>query len=317
MIWVLVDVSYLAYRAMHTLSDLSFEDLATGVVFGFFTQLRQICIDGRINSNQVIIFADSRESKRRLVYPEYKHKRRTSKKTAEEIDKIREMRRQLDVLTGTILPRMGFPVYSQEGLESDDLIAWTARHLTMQGCIEGHNRRQAVMVTADGDLFQSITTRVHWYDPGRNIYHTPETFYMLKGVTCRQWARVKTLSGCRTDNVAGVPGVAEPTAIKYLQGDIPPSRKVHQSIISDRGRSIEERNRGLVVLPHVETSPIVLRPPVFDEESFFFFCERYGLMSIIRERETWLKFLRGTAFPKHRKYEAQSRSPSRPRTIST
>lgn len=289
-IYVLVDLSYLCYRAAHTL-ELSHGDAPTGVLFGVLDQLRRVCLDDRVRSNRVLIFADSKKSYRKQLYPLYKHKRH-AEHTPEEWAVLKAMRDQRDLLANTILPEVGFPVYRQTGLESDDLMAWVAQDLTHS--LHIGSGRQGVMITADGDLFQCISDQVHWYDPGRQAYHTPASLLFTRGVTPQQWARVKVLAGCHTDNVPGVPGVGEKTAVKYLQGNLPPRLRARQAI--DNARSVIKRNERLVVLPHKRTKPVELRDPQYDADRFFHYCRRYGLALFLREAQAWKTLFSGKLF---------------------
>ena len=42
MVWVLIDVSWLAYRALHAVGDMEHEEIPTGVIYGFFQQLKSM-----------------------------------------------------------------------------------------------------------------------------------------------------------------------------------------------------------------------------------------------------------------------------------
>lgn len=286
--WVFIDVSGVAYRAFHSVGSLDFEDIPTGVIFGFFSQLRQICMDPRVRSNRIAIFCDSKTSIRAKSYPQYKAKRKTDR-SPEEVQRISAMYEQLNNLTSSVLPACGLPIYRQEGLESDDLMAYAAKVMTDQG-------QRAIIVTSDGDLFQCISEWVHWFDPQRNIYYTPESFLSAKGIECSEWGNVKAIAGCKTDNVSGVPGVGEITAIHYLNGDLPTTYQTHKSIVSSCGLATASRNSALVVLPHNSTKPFDLVEPKYDVDEFFKQCKKYGLASIIRERKAWESFLHGAPF---------------------
>lgn len=300
MIRVLVDLSYLAYRALYTMGDLSHDELPTGVIFGVLSQIRAACEDPRVQSNRVLIFADSKKSFRKRVFPDYKRKR--NDKTPEEWKAVSIMRDQRSLLEKEILPTIGFPVYRQTGLESDDLIAWTARDLTHS--LHTGPQKQAVIITADGDLFQCISEVVHWFDPGRNAYHTPASILFTRGIDAHRWGEVKSIAGCQTDNVPGVPGVGETTAIQYLLKTLPPGYKRAQAII-DNGEVIK-RNRDLVVLPHRKTKPLELRDPEYRPEEFFKVCEKYGLESFVRERAGWESFFRGARFKLRKRGETRA-----------
>ena len=122
---VLIDLSYLAYRAMHTMKNLDYDDIPTGVLFGVFNQLHYLCFDGRVRSSNIHIFVDSKSSIRTDEYPEYKGQRR-QERTPEEIKRLHSMRSQLNEFGREIMPALGVPTYEQDGMESDDLLASAA-----------------------------------------------------------------------------------------------------------------------------------------------------------------------------------------------
>jgi DNA polymerase-1 len=282
------------YRALHSLGRLGLEygDVPTGVIFGFFNQLRQVCQQPQIASNRVAIFADSRKSHRKKAFPDYKGKRHQDK-TPEEWETHRVMTDQRDLLVARILPDIGLPVYRQTGLESDDLMASAARELTMDSAQGKNGERKGVIVTADGDLYQCINKVIHWYDPQRRIYHDVKSFEAAKGIKPHRWGRVKQLAGCHTDNVPGIPGVAEKTAVAFLNGTLPSHHHRYKVISSPEGQEIIERNCPLVVLPHPRTKPVKLREPEYKPEVFFAFCKKYGLASFLTDEKGWRAFFRG------------------------
>lgn len=279
--WALIDASYLAYRSMYSVGDLSTDDLPTGVVFGFFHQLRTICRDPRVATTRMAVFFDSPDSYRAMEFSGYKEKRRAAERTPEERERLHVMWDQVRQLRDVVLPAIGIQVVRQRGLESDDLIAYAAQRL-----------RECVMVTADGDLFQCISETASWYDPSRRRLLTPETFREQYGIEASRWGEVKCIAGCSTDNVPGVPGVGEKTAVRYLNGQLPPRYKTHQAIISAEGQSIRHRNASLVVLPHRRTLPFRLRRPNYSVEYFFKVCVAYGLDSFLapKARADWTAF---------------------------
>lgn len=282
--WVLVDISYLAHRARYAMDGLEHGDMPTGVIYGFFEQLRTLCQDENINSNKVVFLFDSRKSHRKVVFPDYK-KKRADDLTEEERQQIEVMRDQVELLRSVILPRVGFQVHRQTGCESDDLMAVAAQYLT-------ESVQKGIMVTADGDLWQCISDTVHWYDPARRNYYDPKNFKRKKKIESHRWGLVKAIAGCSTDGVPGIPGVGEDSAIKYILGKLPEHYKRFKAIVSPEGREIIKRNIELVVLPHKKTKPFVLQEPKFNVKSFFRFCKRYGILSYLKEekRAEWERF---------------------------
>jgi len=282
--WILVDISYLAHRARHSLRGMVMEDIPTGILFGFFDQLLSICQTQWIQSNKVLLFGDSRRSYRMKVFPDYKRKRKENR-TEEEKEQISIMYHQVDYLRRDILPAIGFPVYGQKGLESDDLIAWTAGEL-------GRRKEKGVIITSDGDLYQSINEDVCWYDPQRGIRHNPTSFRRLKGVHPDDWGKVKAMGGCSSDGVPGISGVSEKSAIAFIRGELPTHYKRYKAI--DRALTSGSLSywKSLTVLPHQKTKPVNIRPPVYNPSAFFSFCEEYGILSYLEDpgRSKWNRF---------------------------
>ncbi len=306
MISVLIDLSWLAYRALHTMGGLEFEDIPTGIIFGVFNQIRHICMDPRVRSNRVAIFCDSGTSIRARSYPQYKSKRHQDR-TPEQVAQVSAMKEQRIRLQTRILPDIGFPIYSQEGMESDDLMACIANSISYYASshTSGYsvNQKRAVMITSDSDLFQCISPWVHWFDPQRNVYHDAVSFLNKTGIDPDMWGRVKSLSGCSSDNVAGIRGVGEQTAIKYLKGELPATRQTHRKILSPEGQRTLKVNRDLVVLPHRATRPITLRDPEYRIETFFAYCKEFGFHSILDEQKSWEMFFRGSPFKTRKRGE--------------
>lgn len=284
--WVLVDLSYLAYRARFSMKGLAHEEIPTGVLFGVFDQLKSICEDLVVYSNKLAIFCDSKKSYRKDKYPFYKGKRHLNM-TEEEVQDLKLMHQQIDLLKKEIFPEIGIPVYLQTGLESDDLIAKAAQDLTKK-------QQGGIIVSSDGDLFQCITHMVTWYNPQKELHYTISTFAGEKGIEPHKWGKVKAIAGCSTDDVPGVKGVGEKTAILYLQGKLDAKYKAYQSI--RESKDIIKRNKEIVCLPHQETQSIELVSPSFDQKAFFRFCKKYGMASFLKNKKEWEAFFQGPAY---------------------
>ncbi len=284
--WVLIDLSFLSYRAMYSMQGMSYEDQATGVVYGFFEAIRRVCFDPRIQSNQVLIFEDSRESFRRDAFPAYKLRRNTKERTPEELAARAEMHKQLDLMKETILPETGFPLYKQKGLESDDLMA--------QAALQLQHEDKVVIVTADQDLFQCINHNVSWFN-GQDLFMTPEALWKHKEVKPKDWAAVKSVCGCKSDEVPGITGIGEKTAIHYVQGVMPIHCNKYKMITNKYGQAIIERNLPLVTLPHARTKKLDLRAPEYDMGAFFRWAKKLGFRSYLdsKHRE-WENFFSGS-----------------------
>src|SRR6185436_3339106 len=105
---------------------------------------------------------------------------------------------------------------AQDGYEADDLNA---------SICHAHPKRRKVIVSADSDLYQLLqdnwprkgSTRV--YHPITQITLDAGGFEIRYGINPQQWARLKAIAGCSSDEIPGVPGVGEKTAAKFLQGN--------------------------------------------------------------------------------------------------
>jgi hypothetical protein len=285
-----MDLGFLAHRARCSCENLSHADIPTGVTYGFLEQLRTIAHLPRICSNKVLFFGDSPTSFRRDMYPEYKQKRKENR-TPKDLEQIRKMYDQVNVLRWEVLPAVGFPVYGQKGLESDDLIAESTLQLERR-------MESGIMVTSDGDLFQCINKYVTWFDPQRDLHLTVGGLERHKGVSPGQWRTVKAAAGCASDNVSGIPGIGEVGAIQHAMGTLPVEHRKHKIISSLEGQRVLSINYKLVGLPHIQTRPVKLREPVYNQDVFFQFCESVGIATYLEgpKHKQWLNFFRGV-FP--------------------
>ncbi len=103
----------------------------------------------------------------------------------------------------------GIPLFRQEGAEADDLIATLARRL------KGQNF-EVVIVSKDKDLRQLIDEATVLYDVNGDERIDLNNMAAKCGFMPPQAIDIQTLTGDATDNVLGIPGVGEKTAIKLL-----------------------------------------------------------------------------------------------------
>jgi len=242
--WLILDCNFLCHKAFHALKhlNLSHKDIPTGVIFGFMKELNSLS-ELHQCGNFVFCF-DEGFNLRENVLPTYKEKRRDKvlELTEEEQKSKKEFYKQVTKLRDKYLPLAGFRnIFHQDGYEGDDIMASVAENLP-KGDL-------ATIVTSDQDLFQCITKRVDFYDPSKRQLLTKERFKFLYGICPSKWGMVKSIGGCSTDEVPGVKGVGEPTAIKYLKGNLPNHYKVFEAIESKKGSKIIARNKKIVVLP--------------------------------------------------------------------
>jgi DNA polymerase-1 len=247
---VIIDGNFICTAAKHMDKRMNAQHPGTFILFAVMKKILPI-----VESFSPIVTAwvwDSRVSFRREIYPDYKHKRAKAKKEKSEDDKKidRLAIEQLNEIRDVVLPYIGCQnSFLQEGVEGDDLIA--------KICEDYSGKK--VFLTSDHDLFQCISDDAHMFDPIRKELITPRSFFKKWGVHPRIWGDVKCIAGCGSDDVPGVPGVAEKTAVKYLTCNLKLSTAAYQKITDHK--DVISRNKLLVTLPFYKTQPVKLCVP--------------------------------------------------------
>lgn len=111
-----------------------------------------------------------------------------------------------------ILRGIGVSVLEKEGYEADDIIGTLSRAAAEQGA-------DCVISTGDRDSFQLVNDHVtvRLAANKEDIYYTPEKINEVYGVTPREMLEVKALMGDSSDNIPGVKGIGEKTALTLIQ----------------------------------------------------------------------------------------------------
>lgn len=138
---------------------------------------------------------------RHAIYPDYKANR--SPAPEELIQQIEPIKRMVQAL--------GIHLEVSEGCEADDYIASLASQYKSE--------RPVVMIARDKDLKQCLDLNVVMWDPGsrEGKLTTQESFTEETGLSPNQWADVQALIGDASDNIPGVRGIGEKTAMKLFQ----------------------------------------------------------------------------------------------------
>jgi DNA polymerase-1 len=119
-----------------------------------------------------------------------------------------------------LIEAFGIPIYELEGYEADDVLGALARQAAEQGI-------ETYLVSLDSDIAQLVQPGVHLfmfrpYQRDTVIYEDPEDVHQRYGVWPQQMTDLKGLKGDASDNIPGVPGVGDKTAVKLLEqyGDV-------------------------------------------------------------------------------------------------
>ena len=199
----LIDGNSLINRAFYALPPLTnVSGEPTNAVYGLTMMLLRLQED-YAPDHMLVAFDVSGPTFRHEQYTEYKANRKGMPD---------DLRTQLPMMKD-VLDALGITRLEKPGFEADDLIGTVAK----QGEAEGY---QVYIVTGDRDSFQLISpqTRVLFTKRGITDTELVDEERLLKeyGVTPEQVKDLKGLMGDSSDNIPGVPGVGEKTALKLL-----------------------------------------------------------------------------------------------------
>ncbi|MDP4916274.1 MAG: DNA polymerase I [Haliea sp.] len=198
---VLVDGSSYLYRAFHALPPLNTSnDEPTGAVKGVISMLRRLRKDYP-DSLIAVVFDAKGKTFRDELFADYK---------AQRPPMPDELRAQVEPIHA-IVRAMGLPLICEPGVEADDVIGTFARQATERGL-------PVVISTGDKDMAQLVnahTTLVNTMTDTRLDEAGVEEKY---GIPPSRMIDFLALMGDKVDNIPGVPGVGEKTALALLQG---------------------------------------------------------------------------------------------------
>jgi len=268
--WIFLDTPYLCHRAKHSTGNLSYQGDATGIIFGVLQSLS--LFEDLFRTSRFVFCWDSKFSLRKEVYPKYKANREQKEYTAEEELFNIAFRKQMKYLRRTYLPMIGFKnIFIQKGMEADDIIASLALYLP--------DNQEAVIISSDHDLYQCIKHNVSFHNPQTCKTLTLQGFKKKYGIEPTDWCLVKALAGCSTDNVPGISGVGEITAIKYIKDELKKTSKAFNKIFNEPSSSMT-LNRQLVSLPYPGTQKFHLRRDILSEEGWKQVTKKLGMKSL-------------------------------------
>lgn len=195
----LVDLSSYVLRAYHAIRELSSPSgEPTNATFGTVTMLERLVRERR-PAMLAIAMDSGRDTFRRDIYAEYKaHRPPAPPDLKVQMNRCRE-----------IVEAFGVPIFKQEGVEADDLIASAVRRARAQ-------KLSVVIVAADKDLMQLVGDDVVLWDTMRDRVIGPDEVEERFGVPVGKLRDLLALMGDSSDNVPGVPHVGPKTARDLL-----------------------------------------------------------------------------------------------------
>jgi DNA polymerase-1 len=204
---LLVDGSALVHRAFHALPPLTLAKTGetVGAVYGFAMMLIK-AINELKPTHYAIAFDRKAPTFRHLLFDQYKaHRPPTPVELVAQLGRVRE-----------VVSAFRIPIFEMDGFEADDILGALCTQASQQAM-------ETVIVTGDADMMQLVSpmVKVYYPRPGGSfsdaVTYDEEAVKQRYGVSPLQIADLKALKGDPSDNIPGVPGVGDKTALKLLQ----------------------------------------------------------------------------------------------------
>ncbi len=199
---ILIDGHSLCYRAFYAIANLSnSRGEPTNAIYGFVTMLGKI-LSSQKPERAAICFDRKEPTFRHEQYKEYKAQRKPMPEALiAQMDPIKEFCK---------ISR--FETFDKAGYEADDIIGTLAR----QGKEQGFH---VLIVTGDKDAFQLVDDDIQILQPHKDnlICDTKKVEERFDGLGPSKVVDLLALMGDASDNIPGIPGVGEKTAIKLIK----------------------------------------------------------------------------------------------------
>jgi DNA polymerase-1 len=201
-----IDGKSVFYRGYYSMPNLTLSDgTPTGGVYGFASLAIELI--KKLEPDYVAVAWDKQGTnirKRREIYPEYK----AGRKKAPD-----DFYAQIPILY-ELLDAFGWPLYELDDYEADDILGAFAKEATEKGI-------ETCLLTSDLDALQLVGPLVKVYALKNGLANLEEFHeeYLEKkyGIKVDQFLDLKALKGDASDNLPGVNGIGEKTAIQLLQ----------------------------------------------------------------------------------------------------
>ncbi|AZK48083.1 DNA polymerase I [Paenibacillus lentus] len=200
---ILIDGNSIIYRAFFAMPPLNNSSgLHTNAVYGFTNMLLRLIQDEK-PSHIMVAFDAGKVTFRHEGYEDYKGGR---EKTPSELTEQFPLTREL-------LDSFGICWFEQPGYEADDIIGTVSKQAEEAG-------KEVLVVTGDKDMLQVVSDKVKVALTRKGISEVepygPQEIKERYGLIPEQIIDLKGLMGDASDNIPGVPGIGEKTALKLL-----------------------------------------------------------------------------------------------------
>lgn len=206
---IIIDSNSVIHRAFHALPPLTTKGgELTNAIYGFFLVFFRALKEFQPDYIAAC-FDTPKPTFRHQKFKEYKIKRPpTPEDLSQQIPKIKE-----------ILSAFNVPVFEKEGFEADDIIGTIAFLAPRKQVLP---RPETIILSGDSDILQLVDaqTRVYILKKGIKdvfLYDEKSVKEKFSGLNPKQIIGFKSLRGDPSDNIPGVPGIGEKTAIQLIK----------------------------------------------------------------------------------------------------
>ena len=204
---LLIDGNSMANRAFYATMGRMMKTptgISTNAVYGFF-QIMFKTIEEEKPDKIIVAFDISSSEKRTKIFSEYKAGRHKAPE---------DLTMQFPIIK-ELLKTMNIPIVQKDGIEADDILGAIAKK-------EGKKGNKIVILTGDRDYFQLVDININIRYPktimGKTEYIIYDNYKINEeyGLTPEKLIEVKALMGDASDNIPGVKGIGEKTALKLI-----------------------------------------------------------------------------------------------------
>ena len=275
---LIIDGHGLAFRAFYAVSPLSASDgTPTNAILGFMNMLTKVENDVS-PQNCVVVFDASGPTFRHVLYKEYKANRRPTPETFKpQIPLLKEL-----------LTALGYPVIVKSGVEADDVMGSLALDAARRG-------EEAVIVSSDKDLLQELSPGVKILRPLKTGIANLKTYDVDSfreefGFSPRSMPDYLALVGDASDNVPGVAGIGEKTALQLIRQagtleklfeDLETQSAVGKKLAAGKENAFKSRELIYLKLDLTLPSSLTKESPHFDDA--FALCKRLELGKLMEK----------------------------------
>ena len=280
---ILLDGNSLSYRAFYAMPALQNKSgLYTNSVYGFTLMLERMLEDIK-PKYALVAFDKGKQTFRHKTYQDYKGTRdKTPSELVEQFGYVREL-----------LDSYGIKYEEHFDYEADDIIGSYAKLAEKAGL-------EVIIISGDKDLTQLASDNITIYYTKRGVtevdHYTPEFINEKYGLSPEQIIDMKGLMGDKSDNIPGIAGIGEKTAIKLL-AEYKTVENVLDNIDNISGKKLKERlaEGKEDALLSKELATIFTKVPVENKLEDLTFSENRSKKKELFEKLEFVSFLKKLA----------------------